>query len=541
LADLETTGQRSQPVHFGFTANTGGSYGILLDRVTLDGQSLRSNDEIGVFTPAGKCVGAAVVNGSWPLGLTAWQDDSQTPEIDGYQPGEEMFFRVWKAGGNNTPDYAAKASYTTGNGTFGFGVFSEIAHLESFSTALFTLALRPGWNWISMNVEPPSLAIDQILAPLQKLQMAQDCAGNTYLPGGANAIGNIDIRRGYKLRLAAAETLSVRGKSVAASTPIILPKSWSCIAYLPTRALACETALASLSANLSIVKDDSGRFYIPGKINTLGKMQAGRGYEINMIAADTLIYPTASQINEPVKIVPVFKTLPPAHFRLVRARGESFSIVVNSVAVDGRALAPGDEIGVFTPSGLQVGAGVWNGAGGPLPIAAWQDEASTEIIDGYRRGEKIIFKLWQAGAERELELSAAYESGNGVFGETPFAVVALQGEAVPKDFSLAQNYPNPFWSAATSRFVADAAPRGAGNPETKIKFALPRHSRVKITIYNIVGQAVRTLVDEVLASGYHEARWDGANNLGAPVASGVYIYRMEAGDFRAQKRLLYLR
>jgi flagellar hook assembly protein FlgD len=64
---------------------------------------------------------------------------------------------------------------------------------------------------------------------------------------------------------------------------------------------------------------------------------------------------------------------------------------------------------------------------------------------------------------------------------------------------------------------------------------------VKITIYNSVGQAVRALVDEVLSSGYHEARWDGANNLGTPVASGVYIYRMEAGDFRAQKRLLYLR
>jgi hypothetical protein len=64
----------------------------------------------------------------------------------------------------------------------------------------------------------------------------------------------------------------------------------------------------------------------------------------------------------------------------------------------------------------------------------------------------MIFKLWPAGEDRELELNAAHELSGGTFGEAPFAVVALQGEAVPKDFSLAQNYPNPFWSEATSRY-----------------------------------------------------------------------------------------
>lgn len=85
-------------------------------------------------------------------------------------------------------------------------------------------------------------------------------------------------------------------------------------------------------------------------------------------------------------------------------------------------------------------------------------------------------------------------------------------QIIPASFSLEQNYPNPF------------------NPTTQIRFALPVGTGVKITIYDVLGQRVATLLEETLKAGIHEARWDGRNQFGAPAASGVYFYRMEAGS-----------
>jgi hypothetical protein len=84
---------------------------------------------------------------------------------------------------------------------------------------------------------------------------------------------------------------------------------------------------------------------------------------------------------------------------------------------------------------------------------------------------------------------------------------------VPTDFSLSQNYPNPF------------------NPTTTIKYAIPQDARVNLVIYNILGQAVKTLVNLEQQAGYYTARWDGTNDYGSHVASGIYIYRISAGSY----------
>jgi Tol biopolymer transport system component len=80
----------------------------------------------------------------------------------------------------------------------------------------------------------------------------------------------------------------------------------------------------------------------------------------------------------------------------------------------------------------------------------------------------------------------------------------------PSSFSLEQNYPNPF------------------NPETEISFVIPEASRVVVKIFNLLGTEVRTLVDEQREAGYHQARWNGKDEHGNSVASGVYLYRLQA-------------
>jgi hypothetical protein len=90
---------------------------------------------------------------------------------------------------------------------------------------------------------------------------------------------------------------------------------------------------------------------------------------------------------------------------------------------------------------------------------------------------------------------------------------------LPKEFKVHQNFPNPF------------------NPQTQIRFQLPNAIKTQVVIYNMVGQKVRTLVDERLEPGYHEIIWDGHNENGVRVGSGVYYYRVIAGDYSEIKKM----
>jgi hypothetical protein len=90
-------------------------------------------------------------------------------------------------------------------------------------------------------------------------------------------------------------------------------------------------------------------------------------------------------------------------------------------------------------------------------------------------------------------------------------------------WALAQNVPNPCISGAD------------------IRYETARQGLVRITVYNALGQRVRVLVDEVRQPGVHSARWDGCNNTGERVTSGVYFYKMEAGEFTDTRKMLVLR
>jgi flagellar hook assembly protein FlgD len=90
-------------------------------------------------------------------------------------------------------------------------------------------------------------------------------------------------------------------------------------------------------------------------------------------------------------------------------------------------------------------------------------------------------------------------------------------------YELAQNYPNPF------------------NPSTVISFQLPVDSEASLKIYNLNGQLVKLLVAGKLEAGRHKVVWDGKNEAGVPVASGVYVYVLKAGDFTAQRKLVLMK
>jgi hypothetical protein len=93
----------------------------------------------------------------------------------------------------------------------------------------------------------------------------------------------------------------------------------------------------------------------------------------------------------------------------------------------------------------------------------------------------------------------------------------------PAEFELTQNYPNPF------------------NPETKIKYALKRTGHVTLNIYNILGEKVKTLLDRDQSAGFYQIDWDGKNDIGKPVSSGIYLYKLEVNGFSEAKKMLLLK
>jgi len=89
--------------------------------------------------------------------------------------------------------------------------------------------------------------------------------------------------------------------------------------------------------------------------------------------------------------------------------------------------------------------------------------------------------------------------------------------ALPTVYSLDQNFPNPF------------------NPSTTIRFALPEQSVVSLKVYNLLGQEVATLTEGELPAAFHSVVWNGTNNRGTQVATGIYFYRLEATGVSGQK------
>jgi len=105
----------------------------------------------------------------------------------------------------------------------------------------------------------------------------------------------------------------------------------------------------------------------------------------------------------------------------------------------------------------------------------------------------------------------------------PTDVQEIVTEELPTTYSLSQNYPNPF------------------NPSTVVEFTVPHRSHVELSIYNLLGQRVVTLVDQPMSQGTYRTTWDGRDDSGGRVASGVYFYRLEAEHFVEVKKMVLLK
>ena len=140
---------------------------------------------------------------------------------------------------------------------------------------------------------------------------------------------------------------------------------------------------------------------------------------------------------------------------------------------------------------------------------------------------------WPRGGASLSQINNAVDAINRGFDECRFVtycgplvpVLSLYKEAVsmPTEFSLSQSYPNPF------------------NPVCVIAYALPTDCQVRLVVYNLLGQRVKVLVDELQNAGYKSVTWDGKDGQGQELASGIYFYRIEAGSFVQSKKMMLMK
>tara|TARA_B100001750_G_scaffold145522_1_gene116228 strand:+ start:151 stop:2355 length:2205 start_codon:yes stop_codon:yes gene_type:complete len=104
-----------------------------------------------------------------------------------------------------------------------------------------------------------------------------------------------------------------------------------------------------------------------------------------------------------------------------------------------------------------------------------------------------------------------------------YEFLSTEGEGIPTEFALHENYPNPF------------------NPSTTLRFDLPEVSDVNVVIYNMLGQKVRTFNMNSISAGSHSIKWNATNDYGDPVSAGIYLYQLQAKDFVKTRKMVLLK
>ena len=166
---------------------------------------------------------------------------------------------------------------------------------------------------------------------------------------------------------------------------------------------------------------------------------------------------------------------------------------------------------------------IWDDTTGTAFLVPVQNIAGIMTALAQATGEYIADFSWSVWADDGFDQVEASNGPRTITVDVGWYLGADDEAAIPGVFALHQNYPNPF------------------NPVTTIRYDVPEQSHVTMDIYNLLGQRVATLVNGIQEPGYHAIMWNGTNMHGAAMSSGMYFYHIQAGDFRAVKKLILVK
>jgi PKD repeat protein len=394
------------------------------------------------------------------------------------------------------------------------------------------ILLLKGWNIISLYAEPVNKDMLNIFNPIiirNSLVKVQDEKGyaieynnNNWI----NNIGSLDIAKGYMVRVNKNDTLFINGNMVPIPFYINLKAGWNIIGYPSNISMNIENVFKNLIDNKTVLKvqDETGAAYEYinpiGYVNKIGNLKGGEGYKVR--ATKDIVITIAPQksfeVNDNEEIIA------PSYFR-VNWNGNGINHMNFYIFAEGM-LNIGDEIAVYDGNNC-VGASVYNGTNSFVCLNASVDDPNTSITDGFIPGHTYKLVVYNNKVKREIDISELilYNGTKPVFEELATAVIGIKsGNEITtvnnNGDNLGECVPNPF------------------SEETNITYKLKSTEDVKIEIYNMLGEKIKTIVEANMPSGIHTVKWNRTNSSGQKVPSGIYLYRMETSNYSCIKRMI---
>ncbi|MFZ0388978.1 MAG: YCF48-related protein [Calditrichia bacterium] len=376
-----------------------------------------------------------------------------------------------------------------------------------------SISVNQDWNLMSLPLDA---------ADPHYLSVFPDAISNTLFAWDGSYIqaDTMEAGRGYWLRFPTGENIPIHGNPINVVNADLIPQ-WNLIG-----GPSCETDISAISDPAGIIIPGT-IFGFNGSYYAADTLSQGKSYWVRTSAGGQISISCAGEGNG--RLARAMKSLPdisqnPA-VRISDAAGASQTLYLNVKMEASQKLSyslpPLPPAGAFDArfSGdfraLESNSGI-------IEIQSSSYPLTIELINA-PAGAAQYFLREKSGQDVQ---SVHALDGSGTIRISNPAVTGLEiftEQVVPVEFSIAQNYPNPF------------------NPSTSIRYSIPEQQRVELVIYNALGQQVKKLENGMKPAGYHTAVWDGTNDSGNKVSSGIYIYRFKAGKYESLRKMILLK
>ena len=412
-------------------------------------------------------------------------------------------------------DYEGEIRFThnAAGGQAVIPIFMDV--VEGPVQAIQHINLSMGWNLISAYLQPdegdiPTLTRELVDAGL--LMLVKDHTGRFYAPAldGFSNLGDWSVARGYYVKMAGSGELSLDGMTVSSEEPIPLREGWQMVAYYPRRRIRATIAFSGIEDDLTVAKDETGRFYLPDwNFSNMGYCNRGEGYIIHVQREGELVW-RMNRDDEINRAADHFsgKTPELSWFTETPSTAVNMSLLVQGGTNNG------GEVGIYANDRL-VGSGII--AGGRCGIAVWGDDRTTPVVDGALEGQDLKMLTW---SDRTGEQPAEYVTlqGEMTFGRNDVTVVQLDSPTVPREFGIEGAYPNPF------------------NSTVRLDYRLIESGHVNLTLYDLSGREIIRLLDGFNHSGHHAVTVDASL-----LSSGVYFIRLTVDNKQDIRKIVCIK
>ena len=495
---------------------------------TIDQAPASNGDWVAAFDEEGNCAGAqqlTLFDGQAYINLAVYGDDPLTPNVDeGMNDGENFLLVVYDDSEDTYLIYPESFSGWFNNNGAPLPGFDDPSVVFNFQTTYTDeIEMMESWNLISFDIAMEENAPEDVFQSLISDEQLIYVTGFNedgsifFDPNGLsflNTLTELEPAHGYWVKVSETLLLEQEGQPIPADFSIDLNSGWNLIGYWLNESIPTEDAFIELilSDNLIYVTgftEEGAVFYDPVGLpflNTLTELNNGFGYWVKVIeGVNNFTYPEPSGVL--AKVVDIRKNpdITPTN---------RFMFINGTVSFEDVKLTEESYVGVYTESGILIGEMKLLENGYLQTGAVYGNDLTTRIIDGAEAGELLTFSYGEfESAPIEVRFSDNMELHK----------VDLTFRNIPDEFALLQNVPNPF------------------NPVTSIQYRLPEQAHVLLSVYDILGRKVRTLVNETRDSGTYSVRWNGTTDSGEAVGSGVYIYELTTPQFISTRKMIIIK